>query len=216
MKEDDLMIDRKGNVIHKSFEHGRNLRIGCYVIIEEDVKVGNNVKIGHRVTLKAGTRILDNSVIDDHCITTGACFVGNYVNVRTGAIISKATIIEDCCFIGPGVVTNHTKHVNHAREDKRELQQLVTYIGFGSVIGSQASIVAGVTIRPMTIIGAGSVVAKSIPAMSIGLGCPCVFKRSVPSWFLISDPPSNMGRMYREEVHRLKMYIPNLQIEAED
>ena len=123
--------------ISKDFKHGSGLQIGELVIIEPEVIVGNNVKIGHRVTLKSGTIIKDNTIIDDHCITTGACIIGNHVNIRTGAIISKATIIEDYSFVGPGVITNHTKHVNHGRQDKVEDIQLLTYIGYGSVLGSR-------------------------------------------------------------------------------
>ena len=89
--------------IAKDFKHGENLQLGQYVVIEPNVVVGNNVKLGHRCTLKSGTIVGDNSIIDDHCITTGACYIGNNVNARTGAIISKSTIIEDYCFVGPGV-----------------------------------------------------------------------------------------------------------------
>ncbi|MBI5592728.1 MAG: hypothetical protein HY881_19855 [Deltaproteobacteria bacterium] len=200
-------------IIAKDFKHGNNLQIGEFVIIEAGVTVGDDVKIGHRVTLKSGTRIGNHSIIDDHCITTGACIIGNHVNIRTGAIISKATIIEDYCFIGPGIITNHTKHVNHGRSHKIPDVQLLTYIGYGSILGSQASILAGVIIVPQVIIGGGTVVIKNILERGVYVGCPAGKLSDISSDYLMSEP-ENAGRMYRstEMMTHLKTYIPNLKL----
>ena len=198
-------------IIAEDFHHGNNLRIGEFVIIEPGVVVGDNVKIGHRVTLKSGTRIGNDSIIDDHCITTGACLIGNHVNIRTGAIISKATIIEDYCFIGPGIITNHTRHVNHGRSDTIPSVQLLTYIGYGSIIGSQASILAGVVIAPQVIIGGGTVVIKNILESGVYVGCPAIKLSDISRDYLMMEP-ENAGRMYRspEIMMHLKAYIPYL------
>jgi UDP-2-acetamido-3-amino-2,3-dideoxy-glucuronate N-acetyltransferase len=200
-------------MISDDFKHGENLQIGEYVIIEPDVIVGKYVKIGHRVTLKPGTRIGDNSVIDDHCITTGACFIGNNVNIRTGAIISKSTIIEDWSFIGPGVITNHTKQVAHGRIGRIKDEQLLTYIGFASIIGSQASILAGIYIGPNVIVGGGAVVVKDLVERGVYVGSPAKKVSNLDKGYLI-DEPENVGMMYlnREILGHLKNYIPNLNL----
>lgn len=202
------------NLIADDFTPGTNLIIGKLVIIEPDVRVGNNVKIGHRVTLKSGTRIGNDSIIDDHCITTGACLIGNNVNIRTGAIISRATIIEDLCFVGPGVVTNHTKHVSHGRETAAKSNPLITYIGYGSIIGSQASILAGVYIGPQSIVGGGSVGTKDLPGLEVYVGCPWKSIGSIPSNYILKSTPENAGRMYHvpEVMTHLVSYMPNLDV----
>jgi acetyltransferase-like isoleucine patch superfamily enzyme len=199
--------------IADDFQHGSNLRMGHSVIIEPDVIVKNNVKIGHRVTLKSGTVIDDNSIFDDHCITTGACYVGRNVNVRTGAIISRSTIIEDYCFIGPGVITNHTKHVTHGREKQLKNEQLLTYISYGSVIGSQASLLAGLYIGPQSIVGGGSVVIKDLDGYGVYVGLPCRKVSDLPAGYFM-DEPENVGRMYMEDeiLDRLKRYMPSLKL----
>lgn len=198
-------------MIASDFKHGENLALGHGVIIESNVVVGSNVKLGHRVTLKTGTIVGDNSIVDDHCITTGACFIGNNVNIRTGAIISKSTIIEDYCFVGPGVITNHTKNVNHGREENIEAKQLITYIGYGSIIGSQASILAGVRIAPLTIIGGGTVVVKSIEEKGVYVGSPSKKMMELPDEYLI-NLPEDAGSMYsgKEVLNHLKALIPGL------
>jgi acetyltransferase-like isoleucine patch superfamily enzyme len=197
--------------ISDDFTHGTNLTLGHDVIIERGVHVGDNVKIGHRVTLKTGTIIGNNSVFDDHCISTGACYIGDNVNIRTGAIISRSTIIEDYVFVGPGVITNHTKNVNHGRANTIKSNQLLTYIGYGSILGSQASILAGVFIAPLSIIGGGAVVVKSILEEGVYVGHPACRKMDIPSNYRMQLPP-NAGSMYMTNgiIERLKMYMPDL------
>ena len=45
------------NIIHDSFKFGKNLKIGAFCIIEEDVIVGDDVEIQNYVLLRKGTRI---------------------------------------------------------------------------------------------------------------------------------------------------------------
>jgi UDP-2-acetamido-3-amino-2,3-dideoxy-glucuronate N-acetyltransferase len=197
--------------IAKDFKHGENLQLGQYVVIEPNVVVGNNVKLGHRCTLKSGTIVGDNSIIDDHCITTGACYIGNNVNARTGAIISKSTIIEDYCFVGPGVITNHTKHVTHGREKIISDMQLLTYLGYGSILGSQASILAGVYIAPLVIVGGGTVVVKDIREKGVYIGFPSRKSMDLPDIYQM-ELPENAGFMYlkKDIMDHLKLFMPNL------
>jgi len=150
---------------------GKNFQFGENCVIEPDVIIGDNVKIGHNVILKSGTRIGNNVDIADNCCTTGACIIGNNVNIRTGACISKSVIIEDCCFVGPNVMTNHTKHVSHCRPGVTPVL-LVTRIGYGSIVGASCLVLAGVTIPENTIIGGGSTVVKSITESGIYVGTP--------------------------------------------
>ena len=200
--------------IAQDFKHGSNLKMGHAVIIEPDVIVMDNVRIGHRVTLKSGTRIGNNSIIDDHCITTGACYIGDNVNIRTTAVISKSTIIEDNSFIGPGVITNHTKHVTHAREKTLKNEQLLTYISWGSIIGSQASILAGIYIGPQSVIGGGSVVVKDIEGYGVYIGTPCRRLSDLPEGYQIEEP-ENAGRKYlvNDIIDHLKKFMPDLKVD---
>ena len=201
------------NYIANDFRCGEKLVIGQSVIVEDDVIIGDNVKIGHRVTLKSGTGVGNNSIIDDHCITTGACYIGNNVNIRTGAIVSRSTIIEDNCFIGPGVITNHTKNVTHAREAQVDEENLLTYICHAAIIGSQASILAGINIGPQSIIGGGSVVVKDIEGYGVFIGMPCKKISNLPREYLLDDP-EDVGEMYLtdEIIDHLLNYMPKLKL----
>lgn len=191
---------------------GDNVTIGDQVIIEDGVYVGDNVHLGHRVTLKRGTHLCEGVNLADHCITTGACWIGKYATARTGAIISKSNIIEDYVFVGPGVVTNHTKHVTHGRQNVPN-EQLLTYIGYGSIIGSQCSLLAGLRIAPLSIFGGGSTVVKGTTESGVYMGSPAVRKMDLPDLYQM-DLPKDAGSTYLTEeiVGYLKSFLPNLKV----
>jgi acetyltransferase-like isoleucine patch superfamily enzyme len=188
-KEKNIILMSPRSNIGSKFQHGYN----C--IIEDDVEIGDNVKLGHNVVLKSGTIIKNNVEIGDNCCTTGVCLIGNGVGIRTGAIVSKGVILEDYVFYGPGVVSNHTKHVLHGRKSMLK-EQFITYIGFGSVIGSQASLVAGVELDPLTIVGAAAVVTKSLKS-GVWVGAPAKWRGDIPKAYKAMDFPLDMGKMYK-------------------
>jgi acetyltransferase-like isoleucine patch superfamily enzyme len=189
--------------IHSSFIHGSNFKCGLNVIIEEDVTVGDNVKLGHNVTLKSGTRVMNDVDLADYVKTTGVCIIGNGVGARTGACISKSVIINDNAFIGPGIMTNHTKNVMHKRNLKEV--QLITRIGYGAVIGSLSSLVAGLTIGDNVVIAAGSNVYKDILEAGIYGGSPVKKIKDIDPAFILKKP-SNY-REYKFDQELLKKYL---------
>lgn len=144
-----------GSFIAKDFVHGADFQHGVVCIVDPDVVVGDGVKLGSRVHLASGTRVLNDVEIADNCVTTGYCIIGNHVRVRTGSCISKSVIVDDWCFIAAGIMSSHTKNIYHARPNAPK-RQLLTRYGYGSVIGSRTNTSAGVTIAPGAIVGYGS------------------------------------------------------------
>jgi len=193
-------------MIDFSNQIGNNFNYGENVVIESDVVIGDNVKLGHNVVLKSGTRIKNNVDIADNCCTTGACIIGNNVNIRTGACISKSVIIEDCCFIGPGVMTNHTKHVTHCRPEAKS-NFMVTRICYGSVIGASCWLMAGITIGKNVIIGGGTLVVKDIILPGIYIGSPIRVLDDMPSELLVAGEQKEKYEFSQEIINK---YLPGL------
>jgi len=193
------------NVIDKSFIHGRNFRIGAFSIIEADVVVGDDVKIGHHCVLKSGTRFGDNIDFADYCKTTGICYVGNDVNIRTGSCISKSVIVEDKAFIGAGIMSSHTKYVDHHRPDMPK-RQFITRIGFGSIIGSSVNLSAGVNICDNAIIGYGSLVMKDVLEPAIYVGSPLRKLADIPPEYYIEKPVDYAEHKF--DAIMLEKYLP--------
>jgi acetyltransferase-like isoleucine patch superfamily enzyme len=144
-----------GSWIARDFVHGERFEHGLACIIDPDVVVGDDVRLGHRVHLASGTRFLDDIEFADDCVTTGVCLLGRHVRVRTDSCISKAVIVDDWAFIGAGIMSSHTKNIDHARP-RATKRQLLTRYGYGSVIGSRTNTSAGISIAPGAIVGYGS------------------------------------------------------------
>lgn len=184
---------------------GDNVSVGHHCLIEKDVILGNNVKIGSFCCLKSGTRFANNIDFADYCKTTGICYVGNNVNVRTGSCISKSVIVEDKVFIGAGIMSSHTKNVYHNRPKMPKIQ-LITRIGFGAVIGSRVNLSAGIRIGDNVIIGYGSVVTKDVLIKAIYAGYPLRKIKDLPEDMIILKPENYVEHIFSEEM--LKTYLP--------
>ena len=77
------------------------------------------------------------------------------------------------CYITDG---NHGFRAG-ATVKSQSMESTPVVIGDGVWIGAQVTILAGVTIGPHAVIGAGSIVTKDIEANAIAFGSPAVTKR---------------------------------------
>jgi len=194
-----------GEHVATDFQHGTNFRHGKNLVVESDVVVGDNVVLGHNVVLKSGTRFGNHIDFADYCCTTGLCILGDYVDVRTHTTISKGLIIEDKVFIGPGVMTNHTRHVPHCRP--RVVQQyLVSRIGYGSIVGASCWLMAGIRIGANVVVGGGTLVVKNLDEPGIYVGSPPRILRVLPPEYVVSGE----SRPYDFGSELVARYMPGL------
>lgn len=113
--------------------------IGQYVVIEDDVTVGENVTIGHHSIIKSNTHISDNVVIGSHCVL-GVVPTGNQ-HMR------KSDLLQKTLKIGPNTrIGNHVVIYNG------------TEIAEGVFIADQASIRENITVGEGTIIGRNAMI----------------------------------------------------------
>ena len=166
IKHDPFELLRLANVALTTANY-RYLRrcVGPGSTVEPQTKIVNaaNVRIGRDVLLKeaiyirAGTQ--GRVEIGDRAAINGFCrFFGH------GGI----TIGEDTQ-IGPGCLITTTDH--DYRDQLRASFKAVT-IGKRVWMGANVTVLPGVSIGDEAVIGAGSVVTKSIPARSIAVGVP--------------------------------------------
>lgn len=117
-----------------------------------------------------------------HCdfgtnIRIGENFVGNY-NLT---ILDEAEVcIGDNVFIGPNCSLCTIIHAYHADQRNTGIMQAKPItIGNNVWIATNVTLLPGVSIGDGAIIGAGSVVAKDIPANTIAIGNPCKVLRPI-------------------------------------
>lgn len=144
--------------------------------IAGDVKLGKNVKIFSFVNLY-GCEIGDNSKIGTFVEIQKGASIGRNCKVSSHSFICEGVTVEDNVFIGHGVIFINDRYPR-ATNSRGGLQTeedwacVPTRIKQGASIGSNATILCGVTIGENAVVGAGSVVTKDVAANAIVAGNP--------------------------------------------
>ncbi len=147
----DNAVCLRGSIIYLGSAIGRNLVIAHNAIIREESTIGDNFNLW------------SNSVIDY------GCTIGNNVKIHCNVYVAQFTVIEDDCFLAPGVVIANDKHPG-CRDSRKCLKGPT--IKRGAQIGCNVTINPGVVIGAGAMIGSGSVVVEDVPAGKVVCGNP--------------------------------------------
>jgi len=164
---------------------GRDVRIDVNCVFEGKVRLGDRVRIGpncvlRNVTVDDDTDVLAFSLLEDAQVGK-RCRVGPYARLRPGAQLAEDVHVGNfvevkASRIGAGSKANHLAYIGDAEVGAR------VNVGAGTItcnydgtakhrtvieddcfIGSDATLVAPVTIARGSYIGAGSTISKSTP-----------------------------------------------------
>ncbi|AIT09024.1 dTDP-6-deoxy-3,4-keto-hexulose isomerase [Candidatus Francisella endociliophora] len=149
----------------------------CHKLSEVQSKnIGKDTKIWQFVVVLENATIGENCNICSHCLIENKVVIGDNVTVKSGVHIWDGVNLEDNVFIGPNVTFTNDR-MPRSKQFLTEYPQ--TVIKKGASIGANATILPGIIIGENAIVGAGSVVTKSIPANEIWLGNPANFYKKV-------------------------------------
>ena len=146
--------------------------------ISNDVKLGNNVKIFHKQLVNLyGCSIGDDTKIGAFVEVQANAKVGSRCKISSHTFICEGVAIEDEVFIGHGVMFINDIYPRSTNEDgimqtgdDWELKK--TLVKHRASIGSNATILGGVTIGENAMVGAGAVVVHDVPDNTIVAGVP--------------------------------------------
>ncbi|HAX69277.1 MAG TPA: N-acetyltransferase [Anaerolineae bacterium] len=147
-----------------------------YSRIAPDVKLGANVKVYAFVNLY-GCEVDDESRIGTFVEIQKGAKIGKRVKISSHSFICEGVTIEDEVFIGHGVMFINDKYPR-ATTEGGSLQSEADWVCVPTVvkkrasIGSNATILCGVTIGEGALIGTGSVVTRDVPAGAVVAGNP--------------------------------------------
>ena len=153
---------------------GKNVTIEPYVVIGKKVNIGNNViiksfshiescKIENRVEVGPYARIRPDTILKE------GSKIGNFVEVKK-SIVGKKSKVNHLSYIGDTTIGKSsnigagtiTCNYDGIKKSKTKIKDNV-------FIGSNSALVAPVTIEEKSIVGAGSVITKSVKKKSLAL-----------------------------------------------
>jgi len=154
-----------------------------FKIVADSVKLGKNVKLNNFINLY-GCEIGDDTRIGPFVEIQKNAVIGRKCKIQSHTFICEGVVIEDECFIGHGVMFTNDRYPKATTKEgelltEKDWDVIPTIVKKKAAIGSNATILCGVTIGEGAIIGAGTVVTKNIPSNVVAAGNPAQVIRNI-------------------------------------
>jgi bifunctional UDP-N-acetylglucosamine pyrophosphorylase / glucosamine-1-phosphate N-acetyltransferase len=156
-------------------------------VLEPDVLVEPNVVFGPGVTVRSGAVIRAFSHLEG-CEVGAGCLIGPYARLRPGTVCEPASHVGNfvelkAARLGEGAKANHLSYIGDASVGARTnigagtitcnydgVFKHRTTIGADAFIGSDAILVAPVTIGDRAMLAAGSTITQDVPDEALAFG----------------------------------------------
>ena len=141
-----------------------------------DVQLGRDVKIYSFVNAY-GCEIGDESRVGAFVEIQKGVKIGRRCKISSHSFLCEGVTVEDNVFIGHGVMFTNDRLPRATNPDgspmtEEDWKLEFTQVKRGASIGSNATILPGLTIGASALVGAGAVVTKDVPDFAIVAGVP--------------------------------------------
>jgi acetyltransferase-like isoleucine patch superfamily enzyme len=143
-----------------------------------DVQLGSNVKIFHPPLVNLyGCRIGDDTKVGSFVEIQKNARIGARCKISSHTFVCEGVVIDDEVFIGHGVMFINDRYPQAANVDgslqtEADWKVEPTRIKRRASIGSNATVLCGVSIGEGALVGAGAVVTRDVPDFAIVAGVP--------------------------------------------
>lgn len=139
-------------------------------VIDEGCKIGGATKIWHFSHIMSGAVIGENCTLGQNVSVSGGVIIGNKVKIQNNVSLFDGVICEDEVFLGPSTVFTNIRHPRSV-VSRRHLYQK-TIVKKGATVGANATVLCGIEIGEFALVGAGTVVTKSVVPYALVVGNP--------------------------------------------
>ena len=148
-----------GSIIYAGSCFGDYFYSADSIIIREQCAIAKKVSIGKKVIIEHHVKLGEGTKIQSFALVGEGMQVGKHV------------------FIGPFFNGTCDKFMNRFEEFVFQPPKIRDY----ARIGAHVVMMAGITVGKDTVIGAGAIVTKDIPAYSVAIGVPAKIVKKVPA-----------------------------------
>ncbi len=191
MKNGVTLDDPETAFIEEGVQIGQDTQIGPMVSLRGASRIGKRVQIGQGCVI-ADSVIADETEVRPYSVMEGArigarCIVGPFCRLRPGTELADSVRIGNFvetkkASIGRGSKANHLSYLGDAKIgagvnigagtitcNYDGVNKHVTVLEDNVFVGSDTQLVAPVTVKSGSYIGAGTTVTEDVPAMSLAL-----------------------------------------------
>ena len=155
---------------------GPGAHIRTHTVIYAGNRIGRNFQTGNKVNIRELNEIGDNVSVGTLSVIEHHVKIGNNVRIHSQVFVPEYSVLEDNAWLGPNVVLTNAKYpVSPGAKDNLK----GPIIKKGAKIGANSTILPGVVIGENALVGAGSVVAKDVPANAVVVGNPAKIIKSI-------------------------------------
>jgi acetyltransferase-like isoleucine patch superfamily enzyme len=144
------------------------VRIHPSALVETD-DVGTGTRVWAFAHLAPGSRVGHDCNLCDHTFVETGVVLGDRVTVKCGIYLWTGVTCEDDVFLGPNVVFTNDLF---PRSGQHLEPYVPTLVRTGASLGANCTILAGTTIGRYAMVGAGSVVTRSVSDYALVVGNP--------------------------------------------
>ncbi|HUV31789.1 MAG TPA: N-acetyltransferase [Acidobacteriota bacterium] len=164
---------------------GDNGIIGTGAIVYRGCEIGKNVLVADLSTVRENVTVGDFSIVGRGVAIENHCKIGRYVKLETNVYITAYSELADRVFVAPCAATSNDNFVG--RTERRFKHFKGVTVRKGGRIGTNVTVLPGLTVHEDGLVAAGAVVTKDAPAGRIVAGIPARVLRDVPAEQLLEN-----------------------------
>lgn len=154
-----------------------NSILSPHCIIYSAVSIGKNTLLGDNCSIREDCIVGDFCIISRNVSVNYNTKIGNRTKIMDNSHITGDAVIEDDVFISVLVATTNDNSMGRSDYDENRVKG--PWIKKGATIGAAANILPNVIIGENSIVGAGSVVTKTVPDNKVVMGIPAKIVRDI-------------------------------------
>ncbi len=145
--------------------------------LDDDVELGDGTRVWHLAQVRAGARLGADCNIGRGAYIGPGVVLGRSCKVQNYALVYEPAVIGDGVFIGPAVVFTNDEFPRAANPDGSpkgadDWHAVGVTVEDGASIGARAVCIAPVRVGAWSLVAAGAVVTRDVPAHALVAGVP--------------------------------------------
>lgn len=141
-------------------------------VVDPGAQLGEGTRVWHFAHVMPKAVIGARCSLGQNVFVANNVTIGDDVKIQNNVSVYEGVVLEDFVFCGPSMVFTNVRTPRSAFPRNTADDYAATRVQRGASIGANATVVAGVTIGPWALIGAGAVVTKDVPAFAVMVGVP--------------------------------------------